>query len=550
MVETIERVVQGVLQGREPGAPIRVWVLGCATGEDPYSLAMTLLERLGEVSWPIQIFATDPSQAAIERARAGIYPESIARSVLPRQLERFFHPHERGYRIAKEVRDLCVFARHDITQDAPFSRLDLIRCNEALVLDESEVSQRLLGALHFALHDRGYLVLGAGASAQPDAVGDLSERFTVVDEKQRLYSRRPLPKRTVVGGARPLERRVDEAPVNQADRILIARYAPPVVLVDDQLDIREFRGRTGTYFDPHAGEASLNLLKMVRGQLAESIPAAMEQARETGAPARTPVLSVETAGERRDVAVEVIPLDRAPADARQYLVVFEEVTPPAEASGKGSANELELRQELGRSREYLRSVMEEHEATSLELHCANEEILASNDELQSVNEQLQAAHEELQSTNEELASINDDLVRRNAELSRSNRDLQTALLNVDAPIVFVGRDLRIRRFTPAAQSLFDLAPEDAGRPVASLGPPLGFRELVPLISEVIQSMQPATCESRSAEGRLYSLRIRPCRTSDNRIDGVVLTLATVDDPSRAPDPHARSQQSPDAAHTS
>lgn len=528
--------------------PIRFWVPGCATGEEAYSIAILLMEALGEraAERKVQIFATDVSESAIEQARSGTYPSSIAADVPPERLSRFFTKADGGYRISKVLRDMCVFARHDLTRDPPFSRLDLIVCRNVLIYLDQALQKRLITIFHYALRSRGFLMLGGAETTGPQTA------FTLVDKKWRLYRRAPveatvtfaLPPdrapeiRTQVlqaRAARPEGRPVQE----EANRVLLDKYGPPGVVVDSSFEVVHFRGHTGPYLEAPAGEPSLNILKMARGGLLYPLRSALNLARRKRRRVRKENVLIQKNGEWKGVNLEILPL--VTSKGEYFLVLFEQ--PSAVRRGKaGKARRVvpreapasdgrvaDLRRELAASREYLQSIIQELEAANEELQSANEEILSSNEELQSTNEELDTAKEELQSTNEELNTVNEELHSRNEELARVNSDLMNLLGSVDLPIVIVGEDMAIRRFTPAAGRLFNMIASDVGRPVGQVNPSLVVDNLESLIRTTIDGVTPQEQAVRDRDGRVYSLRIRPYKGVDNRLDGAVLTAIAVGD---------------------
>ena len=528
--------------------PIRIWIPGCATGEEAYSVAMVLMELLGEraTDRKVQIFATDVSDVAIEQARRGTYPASIAADVSPERLSRFFTKSDGGYRVSKILRDICVFARHDLARDPPFSRLDLIACRNVLIYLDAALQKHVITVFHYALKARGFLMLGGA-----ETTGSLAA-FSLVDKKWRLYRKAPvedivtfalpheqqpdirMPAQSATTAARPESRPVQE----EANRLVLDKYGPPGVVVDPNFEIVHFRGHTGPYLEQPSGEPSLNVLKMARGGLLYPLRSALTLARRKRRPARKENVLIQKSGEWKSVNLEVVPLGTSRGE--YFLILFE--TPGTASGGKsGQAAKAELRggradarltdirRELAASREYLQSIIQELEAANEELQSANEEILSSNEELQSTNEELDTAKEELQSTNEELNTVNEELHSRNEELARVNSDLMNLLGSVDMPIVIVGNDMGIRRFTPAAERLFNLISGDVGRPIGQINPNLVCDNIEGLIRTTIDGIDPQEQDVRDREGHWYSLRIRPYKGVDNRLDGAVLTAIDVDD---------------------
>ena len=473
-----EEVLPRLLKDRPAGAPIRVWVPGCATGEEVYSIVIGLLERAGELKGnpSFQVFATDLSESALEKARAGIYLENIAQDVSPERLQRFFTKVDGRYQVIKAVRDMCVFARHDLTKDPPFSRLDLISCRNMLIYLEPRLQQRVLGIFHYALRPSGFLLLGASetAGASPDL-------FAPVDKKHRIYSKRPTSAPAVLGFAAPggdaRERREarpgvakpgprEELP-READRILLARYAPAGVIVDEKDNIVEFRGQTDPYLEHAHGRASLSLFKMARKGLLLEVRQAIQEARKKDAPFRKEGVSLRHRGQLRELDLEVIPLKGSPEKERSLLVLFEARPEtkirrggPAErrprAATADAKENAKLRQELAEATRYLQAVMQEHEAAHEELQASNEEILSANEELQSINEELETAKEELQSSNEELATLNQEMQDRNLQLGRALDYANGIVETVRNPLLILDAGLRVERANRAFYSHFQV----------------------------------------------------------------------------------------------
>jgi two-component system CheB/CheR fusion protein len=559
-----EEIFPQLVRERDPDQPIRVWVCGCATGEEAYSLAIALVEYLQQeqVDLRVQIFATDVSETAIEHARAGVYPASIAGDVGPERLRRFFTRSDGNYRVSKLIRDMCVFARQDLTKDPPFSRLDLVMCRNVLIYMETVLQKRLIALFHYALNPHGYLVLG-----QAETVGAQASLFSLVDKRYRIHRKKSAP-----AGLPPVAFPVEYASVpakkpqpvdggaqekglqGEVSRIILDRYAPAGVVVDGDLQIVQFRGQTRPFLEPAPGEASLSLLKMAREGLLYGLRTALHTAKKTRNPVRKDGLQVRAGSGWRPVTIEVIPLSAL--GRMHYLILFEDVGRkppdrplPAPRTGRTRGPRREddtkislLERELAASRDYLQSIIQELEAANEELQSANEEILSSNEELQSTNEELDTAKEELQSTNEELNTVNEELHGRNEEMSRVNSDLMNLVGSVQIAIVIVSSDLRIRRFTPMAEKVLNLIPADLDRAIGHINPNIDVPNLEQLIVECMESVAPVEREAQDRQGHWYALRIRPYKSLDNRIDGAVLALFDVDSLKRSEQRAASAQQ--------
>jgi two-component system, chemotaxis family, CheB/CheR fusion protein len=539
------RVFPALVAARQPsGAPIRVWVPGCATGEETYSLAISLLEYV-EASGseiPIQVFGSDISERAIRRARAAEYDTSISERVSPQRLERFFERTRAGYRIKPLVREACVFVRHDVTADPPFSRIDILSCRNVLIYFGAALQKIVLPLFHYALNDPGFLVLG-----RTEALSAGGELFTAVDQEARIFARAPggeglratLPRRV---GAAP--RAVAAAPTAGAhaqdthralDTLLLSRYSPAAVLVNDALDIVQVRGKTGPFLEPASGAASLSLLAMARGGLAADLSQLVQRARAENGPARKKGVRLDEDGAVSWVDLEVEPFESAALTGRHFVVIFRErdrapdaprAAPPAGA--EESAFVSELREALSAAQAYVSAVTEQYAVTNQALAESNEQLQVMNEELQSANEELETAKEELQSSNEELTTVNDELQGRYQEVRELGNDLQNLVASIDIPIVIVDRARRIRRFTPRARSAFNLIAGDVGRAISDIRPNVEAPELDAWIAEVIETAAAKETEVRDRGGRWQRVQIRPYQTADRRIDGAVVALVDID----------------------
>jgi two-component system CheB/CheR fusion protein len=545
-----DHVFPTLTENRSRHDPLRVWTLGCSTGEEAYSIAMAFSEYAEKVERPLtlQLFATDLNESGVEKARIGIYSRNAVQDVSAERLRRFFVEMDGGtYRIAKPIRDACVFARHNVLTDPPFSRIDLVSCRNMLIYLGAEIQQKVIPILHYALRGSGVLWLGTS-----ETIGSYRDLFEVKDTKYKIYMKnaglvRPgidataEPRTTSVKPARPVYTPEIAMPqhdsLKDAERILVARYAPPSILIRSDLEILQYRGNTSTYLAPAPGRASLNLLKMLREGLVLGVRAAVEAARIDEKPVRKEGLRFVLNGAEREVNVEVIPVKSGIQRAELFMVVFEDASKPAEAPEEkrpkptkdAATQEIErMRQELAATREYLQSVIEQQEAANEELQSANEEVQSSNEELQSINEELETSKEEVQSSNEELATVNDELHARNTELAQSNNDLVNLFSSVQLAIVMLGPNMRIRRITPPAEKLLNLIPADVGRPVSDIKLSIDVPDMEALISEVMDTMSPREREVQDRDGRWYLLRIRPYRTLENKIDGAVIVLVDVD----------------------
>jgi two-component system, chemotaxis family, CheB/CheR fusion protein len=554
-----------IMLGHRPDSPVRIWVPGCAGGQEAYSLAIALIEFLGEDASdvPIQVFGTDLSEASIAEARAGLYPETITDQVSPERLRRFFHHEDNGYRITKAVRDLCVFSRQNVVRDPPFSHLDLVSCRNVLIYLETALQRRVLPTFHFALEPSGLLLLG-----NAESVGPSSELFEPLAKQHGLYRRRTTAVRPIdvdalgvtdppaMRGAprRGPVRSVSLSPStdeieSEADRLVLAQFTPPGVVINEYMEILQFRGDTGSFLAHPPGMASLELLRLARPELVMPLQAAIRGARVSGRPSREEGIALPDGDVSRRITIDVLPF-RPPSTRVQFFVVsFSAVSagehsPPVAAAepgpvsapagprrGRGRAGTDELtpvRQELATTKRYLQDIVEQHEATTEELRAANEEIQASNEELQSANEELETTKEEVQSTNEELTTLNEELLHRNRELSGLAGDLSNILASTTIPIVIVASDFKLRRFTPASERVMRVMVSDVGRPLGDIKLRVALPDLERQITSVIETLTVVEQEVRDDDGHWWALTIRPYQTIDHRVDGAVLVFADID----------------------
>ncbi len=548
-------VFPAMLRDRTAELPLRIWVAGCSTGEEAYSIAICLLEYLSQQLHrpPIQIFATDVSDQSIEIARLGIYLPTKVADVSADRLQRFFMPVEGGYQVSKPVRELCVFARQNLINDPPFSRLDLISCRNVLIYFGSALQKKVLRMFHYGLKPGGFLMLSSS-----ETVGEFADLFTLLSRSHKIYAKQSSALRLNLdlgesSGDRetplPAPTYEDNRPVpdlyEAADQVVLNRYSPAGVVVNGHLDILQFRGQTGAYLELAPGRASLNLLTMAKDSLRLDLRTALYQAKQLGQPVHKAAMVRRQEEGDYPVSIAVLPFQPGNQGEIYFVVLFEAIAErqgerqaKPQASSPATADEAtaapdskilsQLRQELATTRSHLQSIIEEQESTNQDLRAANEEILSSNEELQSTNEELQTAKEEIQATNEELSTINDELYRRNAETTRISNDFQNLLGSINIPILMLEGDLSIRRFTPTAAALFNLIPTDIGRPLSDINHRLTIADLESQILAVINTLNQHSQEVQDLDGRWYDLRIRPYRTLDDRIDGAVLVLVDID----------------------
>ena len=547
-----------IISERSSSEPIRVWVPGCATGEETYSHAISLVEMLSElrIDVPIQVFGTDLSEGAIQRARAGFYKQNIASEVSEVRLRRFFHKASGGYQISKSIRDLCVFARQNVFSDPPFSRMDLISCRNVLIYLSSVLQKKVIPIFHYALKERGFLLVGNSEGL----VGSGAEIFDLVDRKSKIYQKKGVPSPvtfplTMSEAAEKTEEKPvpgdkEDAPSKppvdvqrEADRLLLSKYVPAAVVVNEHLEIVQSRGKTSRFLELPTGRVSLNLLKMARPGLLYELRTLLDKARKNSAPAIKEGIVLEDGAGNATVRLEAIPFRTPVRDQRHFLVLFEETSParpspapkpPARQSAKQIADAKEvmiarLKQELASTKEYLQSIIESQEATNEELQSANEEIQSGNEELQSTNEELQTSKEELESANEELNTVNEEIQHRNQQLAQFSNDLINLLNSATIPMILLGEDLHIRRYTPEAERVFGFSSHDVGKALSHLHLNLQIPQLEHWMLDVMRDVTMRNEQVRARDGKIYKLRITPYRTLENKIDGVVVALLDITD---------------------
>lgn len=561
-----EHVLPRMFAGKQPGAAIRIWVPGCSTGEEAYSLAMLIRECMDDrkENCKVQIFATDLDREAIDQARAGVYPSSIVADVSAERLSHFFEeerPDGPSYRIHKTIRDMLIFSEHNLIKDPPFSKLDLISCRNLLIYLSSDLQKRLIPLFHYALKPGGILVLGSSES-----VGDSAGLFDAVDRTVKIYQRKPDAAghdRPVLPSLFPRLRGTDverpsragalgepKIPLHEiVERTLMQHYSPVGALVNERGDILYLVGRTGQYLEPSPGEASMNLFRMAREGLRSDLTVVLHRAVSQGITARQSVLRVTTEVDSSTIQLTVIPVSADVGGAIPpglFLVLInEEVAAAPKVSGEASVDAAEdaagnspdlneylitLKHELRAKDEHLQTAIEELETSNEELRSAHEEMQSVNEEMQSTNEELETSKEELQSVNEELATVNSELHAKVMDLSRSNNDMKNLLSGTGIGTIFVDHLLRILRFTPAVSSLVNLIETDVGRPLDQIRSNLaGYDRLSGDIQEVLTTLIPKELELQNKSGQWYLVSIRPYRTLDNVIEGAVITFTDCTD---------------------
>jgi len=543
--EALAQAVPAMLDPRADGTPVRVWVAGCSTGEEAYSIGIVLREYLAVRGAPlnVQIFGTDIDPRAIEAARTGFYPIGIVNDVTPARLDRFFVKEDNGYRVRKDLRDLVVFAVHNALGDPPFSKLDLVLCRNLLIYLESVAQQRLLRLFHHALNPGGLLFLGPSESVE-----EARDLYTTLDRKWKVFRRADVPAPLLEAlpwsGMRaaprempaPLPAREERRPsiVGLLQTMLLDQYAPASVVIDSRGEIVYIHGRTGAYLEPPPGRPTNVLVELARPGLRVALAAVLREAASTRKEVLRRGVRIRANGGTTHVDVTIRPLSEPEVLRRLWLVTFVPMgreprsrrLPQAEAMLRGR-DATELVEELSYTKERLQHSLEELQATNEELMSSNEELTSTNEELQSTNEELETTKEEMQSLNEELVTVNSELQAKLDDLAEAHADLQNLLNSTDIATVFLDNDLKIKRFTPQAHEVFHLIPTDVGRPLADLVPSLAYERLMNDARDVLRTLTPCERVVHSASDTWYTMRILPYRTIKDAIGGLVLTFVDV-----------------------
>lgn len=527
-----------------PHGPFRAWVTGCSTGEEAYSLAITIRETVEEVApimkeFPCQIFASDLDSDAIVKARNGMFLENIATDVSPERLKRFFIKEECGYRIRPEIREMVVFSPHNLIMDPPFTKLDFLSCRNLLIYLSPEMQKRLFPIFHYSLKPNGILMLGSS-----ETIGSQTELFTALDSKSRIFQRGEpnIPSDTIdfpsksstashawdghsnaTKGIHSLQ--------SLAEQLILQRYAPATVLTDKKGNIVHISGRTGKYIEPAAGRANWNIFVMAREGLRYELSRAFQKTLNDACRIVLTSLKIEDdpSPQFANVTVELIEANE-PLAGMVMIAFSEVVVKPAQPnrrtqkSASKNPQVIELEQDLKRAQIELQHTREDMQSSQEELRSSNEEMQSTNEEMQSTNEELTTSKEEMQSLNEELQTVNAELQGKVEELSRSNNDMKNLLNSTEIATLFLDNNLNVRRFTTPATKIIKLIPTDVGRPITDLASELLYPELSDDANEVLAKLGSCEKSVRASDDRWFTTRIMPYRTLDNRIDGVVITF--------------------------
>jgi len=549
-----EKAIKPLMGKKQADTTFRIWVPGCSSGEEAYSLAILLVEVSEELEkyFDFKIFATDINTDAIESARSGEFPENIRADVTEDRLRRFFTKRGNRYHVDSKIRDLMVFAVHDVTRDPPFSNMELISCRNLLIYMDNDLQKRVLPILHYGLKSEGILFLGTSES-----VGEATELFTPVDKKNKIYRHKDVdiepmhhfrvptyprieeeePKMPKKGGEKVPQPQKKKEVREMVEQAILAKHAPPAVLIDGAADILYFHGESGRYLSPPVGEANLNIFNMVHGELHFRLSQAVEKVKESQAPIRIENVQVRHDDDFLSLGLSCIPLTSKKDKSRYILVEFEEDRPKEpspkqrslEEEGEKDSTVAELEQKLRVTRQELQATIEELETANEELKSSNEELQANNEELQSINEELESSKEELQSTNEELETVNTELSKKNQDLVKAEDDLNNLFASSEIGTLFLDNDLNIKRFTPAAKEVFNLKEErDIGRSIKDITTNLEYDTLAKDADEVLDKLirKEVKVPCRSGD-KCYMVRIVPYRTSGNLIEGVVITFLDI-----------------------
>jgi two-component system CheB/CheR fusion protein len=538
------QVIPKIFENKGAGQQVRIWVLGCATGEEAYSIGILLREHMAtlDVTPQVQIFATDIDGRALAAARVGRYRTNIEDTISAERLARWFVREGDTYCVVKELREMCIFSQHNVIKDAPFSKLDLVSCRNLLIYLNAELQNRVIPLFHFALLPDRFLFLG-----NSENVTRHPKLFAPVDRRARIFkkletgTRLPpeFPITTAAGRAAvelPPARAVgpDVGLERRAQRIA-ERYAPAYVITDENFQILHFSGRTGRYIEPTAGAATLDLLGLVHRDLRLELRTALGRAVETNEAAQAEQVQLGLNGHRIMVDITVEPVPDGPAGHRNFVVLFKDGPVRPVDNGDLNSNTLvrtehveRLESELRATRERLQATIEELESTNEELKSSNEEYQSLNEELQSANEELETSREELQSVNEELTTVNGELAHRVQELTRATSDLKNFLESTQIATVFLDNELRVMNFTPAITQVLHLVETDVGRPIAHIKARIPIEDLYDDVRRVLRTLASAERELTAPDsGTRYIVRVLPYRSIDNFIAGVVITFIDV-----------------------
>ncbi|MBD3373550.1 PAS domain-containing protein [candidate division KSB1 bacterium] len=543
-----ENILPKLLKQLNDGDNLRVWVPGCATGEEAYSLAILLDEQLWKINrlFEIQIFATDLDHKAIETARSGLYPQGITADVSAERLNRYFSQEDGSFRIHKNIRDMIVFAVQNLISDPPFTRMNLIACRNVLIYLDHDAQQRVLPTLHYALQPGGVMVLGSSES-----LGESGDMFEIIDHKHKIFRKKdkpghvyqphPLPGRDLksseagVDQTFPLNRR--KAHLSRIiQSLLMERFVPAAAIIDDTHKIIYLQGRTGLYFEPEQGEPKNNILEMAREGLRPALRAGIQQSQKEMIRVEKKDIKVKTNGEHIHVNVSIEALSTPKVLRGMILITLVQSSVESTNSSKKTKKQGprdpsaldEMERELAYTKENLQSTIEELETSNEELRSSNEELQSTNEELQSTNEELETSKEEMQSLNEELNTVNSELESKVRALARTNDDMNNLLNAMQIATIFLDSELKVKRYTKQAKDVIRLIETDIGRPLSDLTSTIPYDELTRDCEHVLNNLATKETEIRDKNGHWFQVKIMPYRTVNNVIDGVVVSFINID----------------------
>lgn len=554
-----EEAIPRLLDDRPDGQQLRVWVPGCATGEEAYSVAIILEEQIrrSERTHPVQIFATDLDERAIDVARAGLYPEGVSADVSVERLKTFFSRQDGAYRIHKSIRDTIVFAQQNVISDPPFTRLDLIVCRNVLIYLDAGVQQHVLPNFHYALRPGGLLFLGSA-----EAVGEASDLFEVINGKYKILRRKDITKPVHPMITHTTIRRTPGEPVEPEDRspraqlqfskrveqLLLDRFVPCSILVDERGTVMHVQGRSGMFLEPEQGPPRNNVLEMAREGLAANLAACMRQARQEQREIVRSGIRVRTNGGHTSVDLNVVPLKEPEAFRNLFLLTLRPSPVPSdpgamvEPAVPDNIDRIDLERELQHTRENLQTTIEELETSNEELKSSNEELQSTNEELQSTNEELETSKEEMQSLNEELNTVNSELQAKLEALARTNDDMNNLLNSMQVATIFLDTRLRVKRYTEQARDVVRLISTDIGRPLSDLTSILDYSTLIQDCERVLTTLIPLEREVQNTAGQWYLIRLMPYRTAENFIEGLVMIIVDINRTKQAEESLRRNEQ--------
>lgn len=542
-----EKVLPAMFNELPNGHVLRAWITGCSTGEEAYSLAIVFKEAYAKISHnknlTLQIFATDIDHDAIEIARKGVFSANIIADVSPERMSQFFTKDEKGFRVNTALREMVVFAPHNVIKDPPFTKLDMVFCRNLLIYMETELQKKLMNLFHYSLNAGGVMLLGSAENENSQ-----NNQFIPLDAKLKLYKRSVLPstnemidfpssfthsKAIKINQIKPVK--VAENIQILTDQLVLQRFAPASVLINSEGDILYITGRTGKYLEPAAGKASINIYAMAREGLRNELPGAIRKAKQGYEPIKLQNIKIGTNGGTQLVDVTLQLIDKPDVIKGAIIIVFSDVAEiprPIRRKTKTSnltstIREQELEIELQRANEELQSTREEMQTTQEELKSSNEEMQSTNEELQSTNEELTTSKEEMQSLNEELQTVNIELQSKIIDFMVSNNDMKNLLNSTDIATLFLDKELNIRRFTDTITKLFKLRPNDIGRPFTDMVTDLQYPEITDHAHEVLRTLMFKETDISTHDHRWFTVRIMPYRTFDDHIDGLVITFIDI-----------------------